>query len=179
MIIGKCYRLLKRPLPAIFYFLSSIATLPADCPSSLRNLLSQDFYKTLIYYRSQFIRLQTDLQSSQPRSALEERHSMLNSRLCMCGLAYLVESVVWRVGINDTKYILRELENHLRYTLSESEKEREVMTTSNLVYLVLVVVVMTEYLVNPSVQEEEGNCLCVSSSSEDGKDGVFMGLSRE
>lgn len=94
--LGRLQRLLKNPLASVFFLLSALS---AD--SMKDETTRQELCSVLAYYRSEYIRLRTDLLSGMPMEALSEAHDLLNTRLFVYCLLYATEICIMNVGVRD------------------------------------------------------------------------------
>lgn len=148
-MVGRCYRLLKRPLPSIFYFLSSIALTSPTNSSTTSEFILQELHGMIAHYRSQYIRLQTTLDDEVASPSPRNGHPMIHTRLCVFGFARILEQLLLQDCLQTMDSVLRQQENHLVHVMKGLDctmEEADRMTTSNLVYMVLIGVVFVDMM---------------------------------
>ena len=141
--IGRLQRLLKNPLASVFFLLSSLSA-----ESMKDDTTRQELCSVLAYYRSEYIRLRTDLLSGLPMEALSEAHDLLNTRLFVYCFLYAVEICVMNVGVRDIDYVLEHLQIHFE-AMVENE---EALNLSSIMYTVLICILVIE--TNTSYKEQ-------------------------
>ena len=144
--IGRLERFLKNPLASVFYLLSSLNTTHPAGP-----IAHQELCHILAYYRSEYIRLRTDLLSGLPPESVSEVHSKLNTRLCVYCLLYIVEICLMKVGISDSEYLLEHLDQHFLAMMKEDGD----VSVSSLVYMVLIGILTVENGLRPFITTED------------------------
>lgn len=144
--IGRLERFLKNPLASVFYLLSSLNT-----SHPVGSIAHQELCYILAYYRSEYIRLRTDLLSGLPTESVSEVHCKLNTRLCVYCLLYIVEICLMKVGISDADYLLSHLDQHF---LSMMQEDKEI-SVSSLVYMMLIGILTVENAIHPFIVTEE------------------------
>ena len=133
--IGRLQRLLKNPLASVFFLLSAL-----NADSMKDETTRQELCSVLAYYRSEYIRLRTDLLSGLPMEALSEAHDLLNTRLFVYCLLYAVEICVMNVGVRDIDYVLE----HLRIHFAAMTENEEALNLSGTMYTVLICILVIE-----------------------------------
>jgi hypothetical protein len=137
--LGRLQRLLKNPLASVFFLLSALS---AD--SMKDETTRQELCSVLAYYRSEYIRLRTDLLSGMPMEALSEAHDLLNTRLFVYCLLYATEICIMNVGVRDIDYVTE----HLRIHFAAMMENEEAPSLSSLMYTVLICILVIEMTIS-------------------------------
>ena len=144
--IGRLERFLKNPLASVFYLLSSLNTAHPAGP-----IAHQELCHILAYYRSEYIRLRTDLISGLPPESVSEVHSKLNTRLYVYCLLYIVEICLMKVGNSDAEYLLEHLDQHFLAMMKEDRDS----SISSFVYMILIGILTVENGLHPFITNQD------------------------